>query len=64
MRNKKFGNFAITAIVTVLSAISGYATAQYIKSKENEARVKSSDRTVTVPDSDIKNKGHEDDGTV
>lgn len=56
MRNKKFGNFTITAIVTVLSAISGYATAQYIKSKENEARVKNSDRTVIVPDSDIKNK--------
>ena len=64
MRNKKFGNFAITAIVTVLSAISGYATAQYIKSKENEAKVKNSDQTVNVPGTSINNKGHKDNGTV
>ena len=36
MRNRRIGRFATTVIVGILSAISGYATAQYIKSKETE----------------------------
>ncbi|MBR3635152.1 MAG: hypothetical protein IKN47_03055 [Lachnospiraceae bacterium] len=47
MRKIKIGKFAITAIVGVLSAISGYATAQYIKSKENDIREKEDIERIT-----------------
>ena len=47
MRKLKMGRFAITAIVGVLSAISGYATAQYIKSKENDIKEKEDFERIT-----------------
>ena len=47
MRNRKIGRFAVTAIVGILSAISGYATAQYIKSRGNETEEKDDIEIIT-----------------
>lgn len=47
MRKLKMGRLAITAIVGVLSAISGYATAQYIKSSQNDIKEKEDIERIT-----------------